>query len=60
MFYGEKIVESVRSSCTPEEGELLTRLPVELKLIELKPYGSKKLFGKHLDPDLAGPIQKVV
>jgi hypothetical protein len=41
MFHGEKIVESVRSACTPGEGELLIRLPVDLKLIELKPHGSK-------------------
>ncbi len=46
--------------CTPEEGELLIRLPVELKLIELKPYGSKQLLGKLLDPYLAGPIRWVV
>ena len=38
----------------PQGGELLIRLPVELQLIELKPYGSKKsVLATLLNPNLA-------
>jgi hypothetical protein len=59
MFHGEKIVESVRSASAPEEGELLIRLPVE-HAHRAKTIWLEKLFGKLLDPDLAGPIRRAV
>ena len=59
MFHGEKIVESVRSASAPEEGELLIRLPVE-HAHRAKTIWLEKLFGKLLDPDLAGTIRREV
>ncbi len=59
MFHCEKIVENVRSASAPEEGELLIRLPVE-HADRAKTIWLEKLFGKLLDPDLAGPIRRAV
>jgi hypothetical protein len=55
VFHGEKIVESVRSAAPPRRASFSSGYPSST-LIELKPWGSKNMFGKLLDPDLAGPI----